>query len=176
MLCEDMLNKIREELLVEATEVLHREADAGRIAINGYVVTTPDRPSDMERDFFVINNLLAQEQEMREKYASFIREKEADPKSMDTYTVGRVEEMKKFLTALTEISMLMHCSHEMNEWIDELRKIPKIQEPEKIIATIIAHNEPRQELLRFVLKRKALVDEEVLTVDERAILEKALNS
>ncbi len=172
MQCEDMLNKIREELILEAVDTLHAEAAAGRIDIKGNVVTTPDKSGDLERDMFVINNLLEHESEMREKYTMYITEKESSGE-LDAYAVGRIEELKKFLLALTEITTLMHYSHQVNAWIEDARKLSSMDDPVKIIAATMAHNEPRIELLAFVLKRKAFVKEEVLTDEERGILERA---
>ena len=78
MVCEDLLTRAKDELILEAIDLLHARINDGSVSIDGYVVTLPDRSQEVARDIFVINNLLSEQSQIRDTYARYIKERSGD--------------------------------------------------------------------------------------------------
>ncbi|MDE1868538.1 MAG: hypothetical protein KGH60_01045 [Candidatus Micrarchaeota archaeon] len=172
MLCEDILNKAKVELITEAMDTLNQEVKEGNIAVHGNIIELPDKPSETERDLFIINNMLQEADKMRDSFSKFINEKESDPKSLNAETVERIEKLKKFLLSLDKIELLMGYSTEFDHWIGDVAMQVAIDDPSRIISKTIEHNDLRREILAFILKSKTFEKEEIFNKQEREILEK----
>lgn len=174
MLCEDMLNRAKNELITEAMDTLNVEVQQGNIAVHGNIIEQPDKPSETERDLFIINNMLQEADKMRESFSKFIKEKESDPKSLNGETVERIEKLKKFLLSLDKIELLMDYSSEFDHWITDVAMQVAINDPSKIISKTIEGNDLRKEILSFILSSKTFEKEEIFSGSERKALETGL--
>ncbi|MGI0133842.1 MAG: hypothetical protein ACREBW_02645 [Candidatus Micrarchaeaceae archaeon] len=176
LLCEDILNKAKVELITEAMDTLNKEVKEGNIAIHGNIIEVHDKPSDTERDMFVINRMLEDSDNIRASFTKFIQEKEADQKSLTPDTVERIEKLRKFLLSLDKIQLLMGYSSEFDHWIEDVAMQVAIKDPSSIISKTMGGSELRKEILSFILASKTFEKEEVFHKTEREILEKGLNN
>lgn len=173
LLCEDMLNRAKNEFITEAIEELNRAIEEKTIEVNGELISMPDRPSDTERDMFVINRLLAEYPKMKEQYGEYI-EKNADTK--DPKKIEAIERLKRFLLSLDTIATLMRYSHEIDEWQHDVAMQVPATEPSKVMAKTIKGNRERSEILELALKSKTFEKEEIFTKEERQIISQSLTS
>ena len=171
MVCEDLLTRAKDELILEAIDLLHARINDGSVSIDGYVVTLPDRSQEVARDIFVINNLLSEQSQIRDTYARYIKERSGD---ITAKTVENVEKMKRFLLFLDELSMLMYHSDIFGDWITEAWQHSKLNDISLIIANTMIGNEDRTDAVKFILNNATFIKEEVFTADERVMFEKAL--
>ena len=155
--CQDILLSIKEELIAEALDTLDHEIKEKRIDIKGDMVTAQEGSEDMEKKMFVIANLRQKAEEIREKYKSYMSIPEADKAKLDPYLVGRLEPMRKFLLAVTQISMLMDYSDIFNKWANDMNHGPKGKKPVDMLASTISED-GRHDALEFASKRQKLME------------------
>ena len=167
MLCEDIITRLKDELILEAIDVLHGEMKAGRIDINGYKSLLQDKPSELQRDMYIINNLIEREHEIMEQYMPFIRglDKETDPEK-----VARIEDLKKFILSVNAISTLMRLSRIAETWAEDTGRYSASHDPEEIMIGTIGMAEDRAEVLEFVLDAAKFEKSEALTAKELSLL------
>ena len=171
MVCVDMLNRAKVELITEAMDTLNNEISEKRIEVNGSLITLPDRPNDADRDMFIITTMLEQAPQIRQRYGSFI---ESGQGSKDPNVVLQVERAKKFLLALKQIATLMGYSTYFDEWSRDASLLANISDPAEILRKTVAHSSERAEILRFILESKTFAKEEIFTDEERKFLQGAL--
>ncbi len=177
MICEDILNKAKDELITEAIDTLNREKEAKRIAVNGSIITLPDKPTEIWQDLFVIRNLMNERENVERAYNKYLHEKGKDPKKMGADTVLAMENLNKFLLSLNQMHMLMHVSEVFEGWITSVSKEARIDDPVEIIKkTLNEHREARLEALEFVLESKIFIKEGILDKHERKLLERVLET
>ena len=167
MTCEDMITRIKDELILEAIDILHDEMKAGRMDMRGYVSLLPDKSDEIQRDMYMISNLMRSEAEILEKYKPYFAGKadEADPARVES-----VESLKKFVLSVQAISILMRLSEVAGRWADDTGKYSGIKEPERIMLNTARMAEERIELLDFVLSSSKFGKSEVLTLKELGML------
>ncbi len=172
MLCQEILVKSKNELVLEAIDALHREADAKRIDITGSTIKIEGKDNDIDRDIFVINNLLAQENEIRERYGKYIdradRGEEKDPA-----VIERVIELRKFLLSLTEIHLSMKYAKVFDRWVLDVGSAASLEDPKKIIAETAKADAERIDALEFVIEDRKFMKNEGLSNEEMEILRQA---
>lgn len=170
MLCEDLITRMKDELVLEAIDILHEEMKANRIDISGYVSLLPDKPNEMQRDMYIINNLVQRQPEIMEQYRPFL---ESGAKETDPQKVERIEELKKFMLSVQAISTLMRLSSVASMWADDTGKYSALGDQAQIIARTASMAEDRLEVLDFVLTSPRFAKSEALTSAETEILKKA---
>ncbi len=173
LISDDILTKVKDELILEAIDLLREQIDAKRIDIKGYVPMLIDKPEEIERDLFIINNLISRAHEIRETYKDFTGKEGKESK--DPETVARMEELTKFMYAVDGIVMLMHLSKLFEGWAEDTGKFSTTKNPSEVIAHAMHGNKERHEALKFVLESKQFVKNEVLDDEERKILKDAFN-
>jgi hypothetical protein len=171
MIAQDLLVRAQNELIVEAIDTLHIEIKENRLEINGNVIKLPDKSSEIEMDMLIINNLLEQEKQIVENYGKFIKEKEDSEN--DPLIIERINELKKFLMAVTQIKILMNFAKTIDEWILDFANTMKIDSVPKIIAETAKKNVDRIEILSFILDNKKFYQNEALRNDEIEIVKEA---
>jgi hypothetical protein len=171
LLCEDILTKIKDELILEAIDILHEEINQRRINIEGYVPILPEKTEEVERDLFLLNNLLSRREEIKEQYRRYSQERQ----KKDPEQVMRMEALNKFLMSIDAITFLMDTSHVFEMWADETGKYSRIRDPSELLSTS-ASNEERIAALRFILSSSKFTENEPLGDEEFAILRQALDS
>lgn len=152
LLCEDLLLKIKEAIVEEASGVLHREIEEDRIKLSADWVNMESQNEALERDMFLINNLLAEAPEMLWKQDEYIRAKETSGAKLDADTVAKIESIKKLSLAISYISVLMEHTTVIDNWVKDIEQMPLAQDPTDLLKSTL--NNKRLELLKFFLKSK----------------------
>lgn len=171
LLCEDMFNKIKTELITEAMDTLQEAVDSKAIEISGSLVSLPDKPSDTEMRMFIINRLIEQREGIAERYRGQLQ---SEGSSADPKKVQQLERLKKFLLAVEQISMLMQYSRIFDPWINEVGMQAAVKDPSQVIKNTIKGDEKKIEVLQYVLRSAKMEKEEILTKRERKIIEESL--
>ncbi len=169
MACEDALTRLKDELVLEAIDILHQEVAAGRIDINGYVSLLPDKPDEIQRDMYIINNLRMSEQEIMDQYGHYMHETE----EKDTYKLRRMEDLRKFLLSVRAISTLMHLSEIAGAWAEDTGRYPRETELSTIFEKTARASADRIEVLDFVLSSAKFMKSQALDSKELSALRMA---
>ncbi|MDE1768182.1 MAG: hypothetical protein KGH64_02670 [Candidatus Micrarchaeota archaeon] len=170
MICEDILTKAKDELVLEAMDILHEEIKAGHIDIKGYVAPLPDKSGEIQKDMFIINNLRMREQEITEQYSKYIE----DNIEMDPERLERSDELKRFMLSVKGISLLMYMSEIVGVWADATGNYSQIDDPAMIISKTLKDDERRVDVLTYVLASSKFINSEALSDEETAILRRGL--
>lgn len=175
ILCMDLLIKVKNELIAEAMELLHREMEAKRISMQGSFMPMSEGESEAERDMFLIQNLLAQEHEIMGKYGTYLVEMPKREK-IDEDKIRSADELRKFLMALNRMSRLMRYSRIFDEWAsDASYEVRQASVSSILEKTIAVHGSSRREALEFAMKDEELVVSGVLADDEKRMLNTVLS-
>ncbi len=142
------LIKIKDEMLARALDTLDIEVKAGRAAINGRLVTAVEQ-NDSETKMFVLDNIVDNADAIIRRHSQSIEELEGSG-SVDSRTVERIEELKRFLLAVGKMKMLYDYSIELGSWASELQA----DTPGNDIEDMLLHGitSYRKEILGFVRK------------------------
>ena len=173
MMCSELLIRLKDEFTLEATEVLEREIKAGRLRFTGKLITLPESAGNMERDIYIINHLLHDENEIRHRYAKYMVESTKGAIE-DAKVIERVEELKRFLMALTQISMLMRYGGALGVLANECGRFAGKSDAAEVLVLAVGGREETVEAIAFALDSGTVKREAVLTEDERQILRHAI--
>ncbi|MHB1830570.1 MAG: hypothetical protein ACYCO0_04210 [Candidatus Micrarchaeaceae archaeon] len=167
MTCEDIITRMKDEIILEAIDILHDEIKAGRMDIRGYTALLPDKSNEIQKDMYMVRNLVQREEEILEKYKPYFGGKldETDPAMVE-----RVEELKKFVLSVQAITMLMRLSEVAGRWADDTGKYSDIKEPERIMLNTARMADERAELIDFALSNSRFGKSEALTANELGML------
>lgn len=171
MVCEDIISRASAELMSEALALLRSEIKAGRIKVDGKMVTSSELTSEDERDIFVLEKLLDDEQNMRQRYENFANAVESGNET-DPEVVGRLQEVKKFLLAVSQISMTVGHARTFSNWFNAAASLMKIKEPEEIIYLTAKGNAQRISALEFITSSKEFARSGVFSGTELAMLKR----
>jgi hypothetical protein len=170
MACEDIITRLKDELVLEAIDILQDEIKAGRMDIKGYVSLLPDRSDEIQRNMYIINNLRMREHEIVEQYRPYLGEmEERDPDKLK-----RMEDLKKFVLSVGAISTLMRFSDVAGVWADDTGRYPDLDDTEEIMVNTIRGAEDRIEVLEFALSSSKFMKSEAISDEEAAMLRRAL--
>ena len=167
MMCEDIITRLKEELILEAVDILHEEMKAGRVDINGYISLLPDKSGEMQKDIYIIGNLVQREAEIDEQYRSYLegRDGESDPA-----VVERIEALGKFMLSVHAISTLMRLSDAAGKWADDTGRYSSLTDQKEIMIRTVRLAEDRLEALDFILSSSRFVKSGALTKEELEML------
>lgn len=171
MVCEDIISRVKDELMYEAVEILHGEADSGRIKMDGNLVTSEEGTGEAERDIFILDKLLEDEPIIRSRYENFVKATEEGEASPEV--VARIEDVRKFLLAISEISLIVRYARIFSAWFADAGKQMKVSDPSDIFYMTSLHNKERMEALDFVLTSKKFLKSGELKEGELKILKGA---
>ncbi len=172
MLCEDMLTRLKDELILEALDILHGEMEAGRIDIKGYSALLPDKSDEMQKDMYLINNLRLREAEIREQYALYLDgTREWDPEVMQ-----RVEGLRKFVLSVNAISMLMKFSDISGEWAEDTGRFSREGDFKAVLIGSMKMSPDRVEVAEFAVSSRKFTDSGALSGSEMEALAQAIGS
>ena len=172
MLCDDIITRVKDELILEAVDILHEELKAGRIDLKGYVNVLPDKAQELQRDMYLINNLVQREQEIIAQYAPYL-----DGNGQhDSDKLSRIEDLRKFVLSVKAISMLMRLSIAAERWALDTGKYSALSDPVQIIKKTAIMADERKEILDFVLSHSKFTKSEALSGEEMGILASARKS
>lgn len=168
MLCDDIITRMKDELVLEAVDLLHAEIKAKRIDISGYTALMPDKSAELQRDLYIISNLVARGHEIMDQYGPYLDAAERDPERL-----ARKEELKKFLMSVQGITMLMRYSTIADTWATDVGKFSSLTDIAQILARTANMADERKELMDYVLSNKKFKDSEALSDEELAALRSA---
>ena len=173
LVCEDMLTKLKTELITQAMETLQEAIDSKAIEINGSLVTLPDRPSDTDMSLFIINKMIEQKGEIYEEYKGFLASNKG---STDPKIIQQKERLERFLLSVERISTLMGYSRVFDSWLEDVGMQATLTDPSEVIKATLHNNEQRSSVLKYVLSNKRIKGEKILSENEREILNGSLQS
>ncbi len=173
ILCQEVLVKAKNELILEAIDALHREIAANRMEVNGEIVKIEGKDNDVDKELFIISNLLQQEPKIREQYAAYIKHAE-EGQITDAGIMERVQELKKFLLSLTEIHILMSFVRVFDEWLADFSGTMDLNSLPEIIARTAKSNSSRIDALEFIIEDKAFMKNEAVSENEMEAIRTAL--
>ncbi len=174
MMCQEILVKAKNELILEAMDALHREADAKRIDVKGYTIKIEGKNSEVDRDMFIINNLLAQEEAIRSRYAESIDRAEKGNET-DPAVIERVNELKKFLLSLTEIHLTMKYAKVFDSWVLDIGNSARLDDAAGILSETAKKSAERIDALDFIISDRAFIKNEGLSAEEMEIVKQAFS-
>lgn len=172
MLCEDMLTRLKDELILEALDILHGEMEAGRIDIKGYTALLPDKSDEMQRDMYLINNLRLREAEIREQYAPYLD----GTREWDQEVMQRIDGLRKFVLSVNAISMLMKFSDISGEWADDTGRFSREVDLKAVLVGSMKMSADRMEVAEFVVSSRKFGDSGALSAPEMKALAEAVGS
>ena len=173
IICEDLLVKMREELLEEAMSILDKERQAGHIEVNGKPLSTGESGNYTEEALYIINNLIADAPKLHEEYARYISVQ--SDKKLSEADAKRFKELKDFVLAIDELSLLMDYSRILSAWAEEVAHYVKDTDPAEILKK--TSNDPeelRKEVLKFFISNKTFASKSPLSEHEINIVSNAL--
>jgi len=172
MLCEDLVSKINAELMSEALDLLEGEIKAGRVKVEGNLVTAAELTSEVEKHLFILDRLLEDEHNMKHRYENLVNAVEQG-KEINPEVVARLEEVKKFLLVVSQISMTVKYAKVFAGWFNDAGSNMRVKDPSEIIYLTAATSPERKEALDFILTNKTFAKNEALGAAETEILRKA---
>ena len=172
MVCVDILNKAKRELVTQAIETLEREIEAKRIDVKGELISVPDQPSDAEMKLFVLGQVMDNAEQMRERYAEYIKGVHLKGAGATSSEVEGAERARLFLMAVDKIEILMGYSRALDAWINDASMKVDVNDPSEILAQTSAADH-RRELLGFIRSNKTMLREKTFSEIERGIIERA---
>ncbi len=170
MVCDDVLTRVKDELILEAIDILHEEINSKRLIIEGYNPVMMDRSEEMERDLYLLRNLTERAEEIRSNYGQYF----TGEKTAEWADPERLEELKKFLMSISGISFLMDMSKIFENWSSDTGRYYREKDPSSIISKTMGSGTEREKALEYVLKSKKFKENEAVTVQELEMLEKGL--
>lgn len=149
MLCEDILEKAREELVSEAVRTLEAEEEAGRVSVAGGMVTAQEGMEDAERKLFIIGNIADRIGEISAAYHDY-----AD-RAANAAAGGaaRIDDFRRFMLAASKIAMLVGYSRTLGGWIEDVGMHMKERTIREVLEGTL-DSEDRLEALEFVVSGK----------------------
>lgn len=175
LVCEDMLTRTKDELILEAIDILRKEMAEGRIDIRGYVAAMPEKGKELEQDLFVISNLIGRAGEIRERYAEYAK-REGKGGISDPDVVLRGEELRKFLLSVNAIDLLMRLSRVFGMWADDVGNYSLLNNLIDVMVKSAGLDGDRLEALGFVVSSKVFADSKALSDEEMRLLKETLGS
>ncbi len=170
--CNDILNKIKTELITEAMDTVKDAMDLKLIEFKGSLVNLPDKPSDTEMYMFMINRLVEERERIMHAYNEYLGQSVNGAPSAERLV--QIERLKKFLLCVERISMLMHYSGMIDEWMHDVAMQVAAKDIPSIIRATSSGNAERVELLGYVIRNQVIEREKVFTKDEREFLAASL--
>lgn len=173
MLCVDMLNKLKRELVNQAMDTLDGEVAAGRVDIKGSLIDVPDQSNETDMKLFVIGRMLQNVDQMREAYGKYIDSIDSKGRGASAIELQNQERAKLFMLAVEKISILVNYGGLLEAWINDASMLVGAKSLADIVKKTAAGRE-RLELVRFVLKNRAISEGNILSREERKSLESAV--
>ncbi len=171
MMCEDIITRLKEELILEAIDILHTELETGRVDITGYVPLLQDKPEQIQKDMYIIKNLRMREAQILDQYIPMLESKE----EKDPQKIQRMEDLKKFVISVRAISALMRFSDIAGDWAQDTGRCAGFADPEEIMIKTLNMDEARCEVLEMALLSSKFKKSEALSAQEMKMLKDALH-
>ncbi|MCL4404364.1 MAG: hypothetical protein M1544_00220 [Candidatus Marsarchaeota archaeon] len=169
--CEDLLVKMREELLDRAIKLLNSEIEAGHIKVNGNALFSSESSSDVEQAMYLINNLVDDSGRLHQEYNEYVER--SSSKRLDSKEAKKFEQLQKFVLFVEQITMLMDYARVLSAWADSASKLTHAHSRDEILKLTMPASEDRRNVLEFFVNNKD-IGKEALTDEERETLSNVL--
>ncbi len=163
--CIDLLVRVKEAIIAMAIDTLHKELESKRIEINDKNLKIPERIADPNSYLYIINSITSNEAEMARKYEAGIAEIE---KSGDREKAARIDELRKSLMAIRQISILSMYWKIMDPWIQEIGASARGESASELIIHSI--DSERAEAIKFAASSKAISKLGILSKEDTDLL------
>jgi hypothetical protein len=147
--CEDLLVKMREELIDRAIKLLNKEIEAGHIAVNGSALFSSEANADVEEAMYLINNLIDDSGRLHKEYNEYM-EKNAG-KKLSEAEAKKFSELQKFVLSVEQLNMLMEYSRVLSSWADTAGKMIDGKDIVDILERTVGKEELRKTVLEFFM-------------------------
>ena len=147
--CEDLLVKMREELIDRAIKLLNREIEAGHIAVNGSTLFSSEANADVEEAMYLINNLIDDSGRLHKEYNEYIEKNNG--KKLSDAEAKKFGELQKFVLSVEQLNMLMEYARVLSSWADAAGKMIEGKDTEDILRKTVDKEELRKTVLEFFI-------------------------
>ena len=147
--CEDLLVKMREELIDRAIKLLNREIEAGHISVNGSTLFSSEANADVEEAMYLINNLIDDSGRLHKEYSEYIEKNNG--KKLSDAEAKKFGELQKFVLSVEQLNMLMEYARVLSSWADAAGKMIEGKDTEDILRKTIDKEELRKTVLEFFI-------------------------
>ncbi len=150
--CEDLLVKMREELIDRAIKLLNKEIESGHIAVNGSTLFSSEANADMEEAMYLINNLIDDSGRLHKEYNEYIEKNSG--RKLSEAEAKKLGELQKFVLSVEHLNMLMEYSRVLSSWADAAGKMIDGKDIVDILERTISKDELRKTVLEFFMNDK----------------------
>lgn len=147
--CEDLLVKMREELIDRAIKLLNREIESGHIAVNGSTLFSSEANADVEEAMYLINNLIDDSGRLHKEYSEYIEKNNG--KKLSDAEAKKFGELQKFVLSVEQLNMLMEYARVLSSWADAAGKMIEGKDTEDILRNTVDKEELRKTVLEFFI-------------------------
>ncbi len=147
--CEDLLVKMREELIDRAIKLLNREIESGHIAVNGSTLFSSEANADVEEAMYLINNLIDDSGRLHKEYSEYIEKNNG--KKLSDAEAKKFGELQKFVLSVEQLNMLMEYARVLSSWADAAGKMIEGKDTEDILRKTADKEELRKTVLEFFI-------------------------
>ncbi|MEM0154636.1 MAG: hypothetical protein QW814_02270 [Methanothrix sp.] len=147
--CEDLLVKMREELIDRAIKLLNKEIEAGHIAVNGSSLFSSEANADVEEAMYLINNLIDDSGRLHKEYNEYIEKNSG--KKLSEAEAKKFGELQKFVLSVEQLNMLIEYSRVLSTWADAAGKMVDGKSIVDILKRTIDSSELRRTVLEFFI-------------------------
>lgn len=172
MIAEEILSKAERILMESALELLRSQIKSGTIKVDGTFVPSSEASGEAERDLFLMEKLIADEENLYHRYQNLVSSVESG-KEQDMHIVERMEEIKKFLLSVSQISLTAKNAKVFREWFSDAGSKMSIKDPAEILDSTAMLRQERASALEFFVGNKKFINSEILMPEEIEILKKA---
>ncbi|MCL5239663.1 MAG: hypothetical protein M1286_04325 [Candidatus Marsarchaeota archaeon] len=169
MVCDELISKMRDELLSQAVSAMHEQIEKKHLALEGNVVTTSEEGGEKERDAFLLGQIAKEHNNIERQFAMYM-----EHASIDKEAMAHAEELQKFLLELRQIVMLSDYAKECEGWLSDAEKELRGSDPAAILAKTMKAGERRREVLDYALKSRKFSNDGVFSVSEKRLMQDAL--
>lgn len=172
MIAEDILSKSERVLMESALELLRRQIISGTIKVDGDIPISSETRAEAERDIFIMERLLLDEENLRLRYENFVNAVESGNEK-DAHVVGRTEDIKKFLLAVSQISLTVRHAKVFKAWFADAGRMMSLNDPAEILSNTAKTRPERDDALGFIIGSRIFINSEIFMAGEPEILKRA---
>lgn len=174
MIAQALVIKAKNVLTEEAIDVLYKEIEEKRMAVDGkFMPMELEKSGEMEQGLFLIRHLMDEREELERTFGEFISAAERNPEKPDAATARRIEEAKKFLIAVAKIDTLTRYGMVFDSWFSDASSLIEERDPASILAkTAGGRSSARAEALDYLIT-SGLLRDGVFTKEELDFIDRA---
>jgi hypothetical protein len=175
MIAQALVIKMKNVLLEEAIDLLYKEIEAKRMAINGkFMPMDLEHSGEMEQGLFLIRQLMADKERIMHGMSIQIHQMEMEKKPTSE-GIEKMESGRKFMLAVEQITSLAEHGIVCEQWFNDVSMEVKEDDPAAILAkTAGGKDTHRADVLKYMVGSKIFKSTDLFTVEEKKTLTSAL--